>query len=78
MTGHGWELLLLWALPSRIASTMLAFTFDYLPHRPHKSRDRFEGTNVTSLVAQHTEPLTFPLLYQVMLSAHICDAAMLY
>lgn len=36
LSGHGWEVFLCWVLPSRLALLALAFSFDYLPHRPHQ------------------------------------------
>jgi beta-carotene hydroxylase len=47
--GHGWEALFCWFLPGRIGLMLLAFAFDYLPHRPHQTPskvDRFEATVV--------------------------------
>ena len=47
--GYGLEVLLLWALPTRLALTFLAFSFDYLPHHPHgvtSSQDRYRATSV--------------------------------
>lgn len=43
------EALLFGVLPARLACTALAFTFDYLPHRPHVVRakdDRYRATHV--------------------------------
>ena len=48
-TGHGLDLLLFWVLPARLAICLLAFAFDYLPHRPHQvlaADDRFRATSV--------------------------------
>ena len=39
--------LVLWFAPALIASTFLAFVFDYLPHRPHEDRRRYRDTRVT-------------------------------
>ena len=47
LNGHGWAVLWAWLVPSRLANTMLAFLFDYLPHRPHQVRlheDPFKAT----------------------------------
>ena len=38
---------LLWFAPALIASTFLAYIFDYLPHRPHTSRRRYRDTRIT-------------------------------
>lgn len=46
--GHGWDVLVLWMLPARVAIGLLAFFFDYLPHHPHEIEakvDRFEATS---------------------------------
>ena len=42
-----WLTLLLWMLPVKLAFTLLAYSFDYLPHIPHKvtsSEDRYRAT----------------------------------
>jgi fatty acid desaturase len=47
--GQGRLVLLGWVLPARIAVLVLAFAFDYLPHRPHQipaSVDRLRATRV--------------------------------
>lgn len=65
--GYGHTILWGWILPGRIATSLLAFFFDYLPHRPHsvsKHVSPFVATNVTSLVGEHTASLTWPLLHQ--------------
>jgi len=42
-----WQwLLLLWILPMWIAQGFLAFVFDWLPHRPHTSRERYKDTRI--------------------------------
>jgi fatty acid desaturase len=38
------DLLLYWFLPAQLAVTLLAFLFDYLPHRPHTLRGRMIDT----------------------------------
>ena len=48
-TGHGRTLLVGWLIPARLAIGVLAFAFDYLPHRPHHvpaRQDRFAATHV--------------------------------
>ena len=60
-TGHLRQALLLWLLPGRVAIALLAWTFDYVPHRPHGVRsvdDRLRATHVVR------GPLTVPLLSQ--------------
>jgi fatty acid desaturase len=47
--GQGRALLLAWVLPARLAILVLAFAFDYLPHRPHRvtaAEDRYRATRV--------------------------------
>ena len=41
------EPVLLWLVPALLASTFLAYIFDYLPHRPHTERRRYLDTRVT-------------------------------
>ena len=48
-TGHGRTVLLGWLIPARLAIAILAFAFDYLPHRPHHvpaKHDRFAATHI--------------------------------
>lgn len=41
----GWEMLLtLWVAPALIASGLLGYIFDYLPHQPHTAQGRFESS----------------------------------
>lgn len=45
--GHLEAVIWAWIVPSRIASALLAFMFDYLPHRPHRiaaKTDPFKAT----------------------------------
>ena len=51
-------------LPSRLASIILAYTFDYLPHRPHNTTDKWKATHVVTLWGEHAWPLTIPFLCQ--------------
>lgn len=57
------ECLKYWILPNRIAFPLLVFAYDYLPHRPHISRDRYKATSVTSIF-QMPWLLTIPMLCQ--------------
>ncbi len=53
-----------WIIPGRIAGVLLAFFFDYLPHRPHThtgEADPYRATSVTSLFGENSDVLT-PLL----------------
>ena len=50
LTGHGRAVLLYWLLPARVAIGVLAFAFDYLPHRPHQitaKEDRLRATSAS-------------------------------
>lgn len=44
--GYGVELLVLWVGPAVVASGMLAFAFDWLPHQPHNVQGRFRDTRI--------------------------------
>jgi fatty acid desaturase len=51
LTWHGQGALCLWfwIVPARLATLILAFAFDYLPHRPHlitAAEDRYQATHV--------------------------------
>jgi fatty acid desaturase len=53
-SGHGWALLWAWILPARIALFVLAFSFDYVVHRPHTvtaAQDRLRATRVLDVPA---------------------------
>jgi fatty acid desaturase len=60
VTGQGLNLLTLWILPAWLASGLLAFAFDWLPHHPHRSTDRF--TNARIVLGGRL--LTWALLWQ--------------
>lgn len=56
-----------WILPGRLAVILLAYAFDYLPHRPDRtlrSENEYTATNVTSVYGDFTSLLTWPLLHQ--------------
>ncbi len=44
LIGHGELVLMLWLLPAVAATTLLAFLFDWLPHRHHDRRGRYHDT----------------------------------
>ncbi len=44
--GYLREVLALWVLPAPAAFLILALVFDYLPHRPHRSVDRYTNTKI--------------------------------
>ncbi len=48
-SGYGNQVLLFGVLPARLAITFLAYSFDYLPHRPHQvtaAENRYRATHV--------------------------------
>lgn len=59
LAGYGRQVLWLWLLPALVAMTILAFTFDWLPHHPHDVQSRFLDTRIVLLPG-----LTIPLLWQ--------------
>lgn len=60
--GHGVLLACAWLVPARLALVALAFSFDYLPHRPHVVLARDDPYRATHLLPS---PLLTPLfLYQ--------------
>ncbi|MEW6734271.1 MAG: fatty acid desaturase [Acidobacteriota bacterium] len=62
LTGYTSAVLLLWVLPSRIAVILLAYGFDYLPHKPHQIS---AAENVYAATMVRPSPLLTPvLLYQ--------------
>jgi beta-carotene hydroxylase len=47
--GHGWALLWAWVIPARVAVFALAFSFDFIVHRPHAvtaAQDRLRATRI--------------------------------
>ncbi len=59
--GHLREALLLWILPARVAIALLAWSFDYVPHRPHTTLAKDDRLRATHVVRG---PWTVPLLSQ--------------
>jgi fatty acid desaturase len=49
LTGYLVPVLLLWLVPARIATALLAFSFDYLPHRPHDTPAKVDRHRATRL-----------------------------
>ena len=45
-TGHAAELFALWLVPGWLASGLLAFAFDWLPHHPHDGTGRFDNARI--------------------------------
>jgi beta-carotene hydroxylase len=46
LTGRFADLAVLWMLPALLAVSFLAYAFDYLPHRPQDSTERYFDTRV--------------------------------
>ena len=44
--GLGTEAVLLWLVPAWLASALLAYLFDYLPHQPHNDRGRWTNARI--------------------------------
>lgn len=43
----GWEFVLfLWLIPAMVATSFLAFAFNWLPHHPHESLEKYTNTRV--------------------------------
>jgi len=59
LTGHLPVVIACWALPSRLALVLLAWTFDWLPHKPHTITARVDRYRATSL---SSSSLLTPLL----------------
>jgi len=59
------EVLVLWLLPALTAASALAFVFDWLPHHPHQSRERYKDTR-----AIDHRGLDLPLLGQNLHLVH--------
>lgn len=62
--GYGWQVLMFWLLPARLAIFVLAFAFDYLPHSPYKATDAENKYIATSVRVGHEWWLTPLLLSQ--------------
>lgn len=45
-TGHAFDFWVLYVGPLLVAGLWLLYFFDYLPHRPHTSRERFHDTRI--------------------------------
>lgn len=59
--GYGWEVLMLWFLPSRLVQMLLGFSFFWLPHVPHDTSQAENFTRATTMRLGH-EWLLGPLL----------------
>jgi len=63
--GYWQEVVALWLGPAVVASVALAFFFDWLPHHPHQSRERYRDTR-----AFDVRVLDWPLLGQNLHLVH--------
>lgn len=59
--GYGWHVLMLWFIPSRVIFLTLGFSFFWLPHVPHDTRQEDNLTKATTVRIGY-EPLLSPLL----------------
>jgi beta-carotene hydroxylase len=55
--GYWREVLMLWVLPHIFASALIIYFFAYLPHKPHKVRERYRDTNVFWVHGKIMEPV---------------------
>ena len=66
--GYGWQVLYYYVLPNKLAIMMLAYAFDYVPHRPHKvprTVDEYRTTSrIDGLFSVGGVDLSIPLLNQ--------------
>ncbi|MDP1627124.1 fatty acid desaturase [Parvibaculum sp.] len=44
--GWGWEILMLWIFPTFLNVALIGLVFNYLPHRPHLSQERYRDSGV--------------------------------
>ncbi len=66
----GWKLVWIWILPLRIAVILLAWMFDYIPHRPHqltRKQDMYGSTSKIGGFFSVSSPLA-PLLSILMIN----------
>lgn len=62
--GFGVTLLVAWVLPAFAATALLGLLFDWLPHRPHASHERYKDTRAIDA------PLGVPMLGQHLHLVH--------
>ena len=55
--GYWREVLMLWLIPHILASAIIIYFFAYLPHKPHKVRERYRDTNVFWVHGKVVEPI---------------------
>ena len=68
VAGYGWQVLYYYFLPNKLAIMLLAYAFDYVPHRPHKTartEDEYRTTSkIDGLYGVKGLDLAVPLLFQ--------------
>ncbi|KAI8607841.1 fatty acid desaturase-domain-containing protein [Chytriomyces sp. MP71] len=66
--GYGEKIVLHWLLPLRLSVMMLAFSFDYVPHRPHKvdikANPYLATTKIDGLFSKDDVNLDWLILFQ--------------
>ena len=79
VAGNGFEVLMLWFIPSRLIQLALGFSFFWLPHAPHDVTQEENFTRATTIREGH-EWLLAPLLqYQhVHLIHHLYPSTPFY
>eukprot|EP00742_Colponemidia_sp_Colp-10_P008347 GILJ01009037.1.p1 GENE.GILJ01009037.1~~GILJ01009037.1.p1 ORF type:complete len:334 (-),score=18.15 GILJ01009037.1:192-1109(-) len=77
IAGYGWPVFVYFLLPMRIAVMFLAYTFDYIPHRPHEiksQQDPYRSTSkvdgIFSVGDGSSDKLSWILLYQTYHNIH--------
>ncbi|WP_420467553.1 fatty acid desaturase [Panacagrimonas sp.] len=77
--GYGWEVLMLWFIPSRLIFLALGFSFFWLPHVPHDTTQEENFTKATT-VRPGMEWLMAPLLqnHHVHLIHHLYPGTPFY
>jgi ring-1,2-phenylacetyl-CoA epoxidase subunit PaaE len=74
--GLGREVLLFWILPGRVTVFFLAWVLDYLPHRPHRIRQRDDAYRATCIRVGHEAWISPLMLWQnYHLSHHLYPRA---
>ncbi|KAJ3059179.1 hypothetical protein HDU98_004798, partial [Podochytrium sp. JEL0797] len=63
--GYGREAVLFWLVPVRLSVLLLAYTFDYVPHRPHQVTIlQNPYLAIDGLLSPNDVDLSYVLLYQ--------------
>ena len=62
--GFGWEILMLWIFPTFLNVALIGLVFNYLPHRPHNSQERYTDSGVFLLPRPIHRVVTVLDMYQ--------------